>query len=137
MGLLQVPFGSFAVAKENNQPPDGFETLFNGTDLAGWTGGTTRHPAEIASLPAEEALKWREQLDARIAMYWKVEDRQLVSDGQEPHLITDRDYVDVEFWVDWTLSSNEDSGIYLRGWPQVQIWDPANEAEKVDGADRG
>ncbi len=28
-------------------------------------------------------------------------------------------------WVDWRITKNGDSGIYLRGTPQVQIWDPA------------
>jgi hypothetical protein len=41
-------------------------------------------------------------------------------------------------WLDWLMvSPNGDSGIYLRGYPQVQIWDPSNPREVRNGGDRG
>ena len=39
--------------------------------------------------------------------------------------ITAKDYEDFEMYVDWKILAHGDSGIYLRGSPQVQIWDPA------------
>jgi len=61
-----------------------------------------------------------------------------VSDGQSPHLATGKDYGDFEFHVDWLMvSPNGDSGIYLRGYPQVQVWDPENPREVKNGAPRG
>ena len=124
-------------AQDNNQPPEGFTALFNGKDLSGWTGGTTRNPLEIRALPENQAKAWREKMQAGVAKHWRVEDGVIVSDGQEPHLITDRDYGDFELWVDWKLAPNGDSGIYLRGCPQVQIWDPGNEAAHKHGSDKG
>ena len=45
------------------------------------------------------------------------------------YLATDKDYGDFEIYVDWLMvSHNGDSGIYLRGYPQVQIWDVDNRA---------
>ncbi len=42
-------------------------------------------------------------------------------------LATAHEYGDFEMLVDWKLmTDNGDSGIYLRGSPQVQIWDPAH-----------
>jgi hypothetical protein len=32
--------------------------------------------------------------------------------------------------VDWKIKENGDSGIYLRGTPQVQIWDPNGGEER-------
>ena len=60
----------------------------------------------------------------------------LVSDGQEPYLATTSDG-DFELWVDWQLGPRSDSGIYLRGVPQVQIWDFTNTAKFDRGDDRG
>ena len=55
---------------------------------------------------------------------------EIVSDGQSPHLATAKDYGDFEFYVDWLMvSHNGDSGVYLRGYPQVQVWDPDNPRE--------
>jgi hypothetical protein len=39
--------------------------------------------------------------------------------------VTAKDYGDFELLVDWKILPKGDSGIYLRGTPQVQIWDPA------------
>jgi Domain of Unknown Function (DUF1080) len=36
-----------------------------------------------------------------------------------------KEYGDFEMIVDWRITKGGDSGIYLRGTPQVQIWDPA------------
>ena len=124
-------------AQESNTAPQGWVALFNGKDLEGWTGGTTRNPLEIKALSEEEAKVWREKMDQGVAAHWRVEDGQLVSDGHEPHLVTLRDFGNFEMTVDWKLSPKGDSGIYLRGCPQVQIWDPTNEADHKHGADKG
>ncbi len=56
--------------------------------------------------------------------HWKVEDGALVFDGKGRSLCTMKDYGDFEMLVDWKIPPKGDSGIYLRGSPQVQIWDP-------------
>ena len=80
-------------------PPEGFVALFNGKDLAGW----------------KDAEK--------LAAHWKVEDGVLHYDGKGKDLITEKNYKDFELWVDWKITPKGDSGLYLRGMPQVQIWD--------------
>jgi hypothetical protein len=121
---------SAAFAEENNQPPKGFTALFDGKDLKGWKGGSTVDPAKITK---EQQEKW----NAELPKHWKVENGELVSDGHEPYLATKKDYGDFEMWVDWNLSAKGDSGIYLRGCPQVQIWDPTNEEAHKHGSDKG
>ena len=56
--------------------------------------------------------------------HWRVEDGALVFDGKGDSLCTAKDYGDFELLVDWKILKDGDSGIYLRGSPQVQIWDP-------------
>jgi hypothetical protein len=55
--------------------------------------------------------------------HWKVEDGALVFDGKGRSLCTAKDYGDFEMLVDWKILPKGDSGLYLRGTPQVQIWD--------------
>ena len=50
-------------------------------------------------------------------------DGVLVFDGKGQSLCTGKDYGDFELYVDWKIEPRGDSGIYLRGSPQVQIWD--------------
>jgi hypothetical protein len=73
-------------------------------------------------------------------LHWRVDTAkgEIVSDGSSPHLATVKDYGDFELWVDWLMvSPNGDSGVYLRSYPQVQIWDPSNPRERRNGADKG
>lgn len=129
--LVSVLFAAgSAWAQENNQPPAGFTALFNGQDIDGWKGGSTVDPRQIKP---EQQEAW----DRDIAKHWRVEDGELVNDGHPPHLVTPDEYGDFEMWVDWKLRPLGDSGIYLRGCPQVQIWDPHNEAVIPAGADKG
>ena len=55
--------------------------------------------------------------------HWKAEDGVLVFDGKGDNLCTQKLYGDFEMYVDWKIDRGGDSGIYLRGSPQVQIWD--------------
>jgi 3-keto-disaccharide hydrolase len=126
-----------AVAQDDNHPPKGFTALFNGHDFDDWTGGATRDPREIAALPADKRAEWEQQMKKGIKEHWRVENGELVSDGHDPYLATTRDFGDFEMWVDWKIGPKGDSGIYLRGVPQVQIWDPTDEKAKSNGADKG
>jgi len=136
--LAGLTFTGCATAQENNNPPEGFTALFNGTDIeTGWTGGTTRSPKDIDALSPRERQTWDNQQLRGIQTHWSVDDGELVSDGHEPHLVTTKDYGDFEFWVDYKIQTGGDSGIYLRGCPQVQIWDPAHAPAHRHGSNRG
>jgi len=56
--------------------------------------------------------------------HWSAKDGVLYFDGKGFSLATVENYQDFEMFVDWKIQPNGDSGIYLRGTPQVQIWDP-------------
>jgi len=124
-----------------NQPPAGFVSLFNGKDLAGWVGRQgTYSPYEQAKLSAEQLAAKKAEWNADRDRHWRVDTAkgEIVSDGLGVHLATDEDYGDFELYVDWLMvSPNGDSGIYLRSFPQVQIWDPANPSEVANGAGKG
>jgi hypothetical protein len=124
-------------AQENNQPPAGFTALFNGRDTADWTGGATRDPREIAAMSASERAAHEAQMRRGIDEHWHVDGGELISDGKEPYLATKTEYGDFELWVDWMIHPQGDSGIYLRGVPQVQIWDPSDRDAHRNGSDKG
>ncbi|MCD6303642.1 MAG: DUF1080 domain-containing protein, partial [Planctomycetes bacterium] len=60
-------------------------------------------------------------------------DGTLVFDGHDGPLCTAKDYGDFEMYVDWKIGPGGDSGIYLRGSPQVQIWDYTKHPEGSGG----
>ena len=133
-----ISFGvSLACAQENNEPPTGFRALFNGRDFDDWTGASTRDPREIEAMSADQRAQHEARMKRQLRRHWNVEDGVLVSDGQEPYLSTTDQFRDFELCVDWLIEAKGDSGIYLRGVPQVQIWDPTNEEAHRNGSDKG
>jgi len=119
-------------------PPDGFVALFNGKDLSGWHGLGHFDPRQLARMTPDERAKKLADDNADMQKHWRVENGEIVNDGHGVFLTTDKDYGDFELHLEWRMvSRNGDSGIYLRGSPQVQIWDPANPAEVRNGAPKG
>ncbi len=108
-----------------NRSPKGFVALFNGEDLAGWKG-LVGSPKTRRGMSREELAKAQAKADEDMRAHWKVVDGALCFDGKGHSLCTVKDYGDFEMLVDWKIEKDGDSGIYLRGSPQVQIWDTAN-----------
>jgi hypothetical protein len=106
------------------QPPKNFKALFNGENLDGWKG-LVANPVKRAQMSEEELRIAQIVADSLMKKHWHVLDGILYFDGTGSHLCTAKDYTDFELFVDWKIEKDGDSGIYLRGTPQVQIWDPA------------
>ncbi len=126
-----------ATINRANNPPAGFTALFNGTDLAGWRGGDTFDHRKYLDMPedkrAEQDAKWTEDMKK----HWSVQNGEFVNDGNGKYATTTKDYGDFELFVDYKTVAKADSGIYLRGVPQVQIWDFTETAKFSIGADKG
>jgi hypothetical protein len=122
-------------------PPPGFTALFNGRDFTGWHGCAIHDgeigPQKLAALPMEGRTAKIAAWTADAAKHWRVENGELVNDGHGAYLTTDKDYGDIELLVEYKTVPLADSGIYLRGSPQVQIWDSTEKAKFNLGADKG
>jgi len=112
--------------------PTGFTPLFNGKDLTGWKG-LVANPIARAKMTPEQLAEAQAKADESMSAHWKVEDGGLVFDGKGKSLCTAKDYKDFEMLVDWKILPAGDSGIYLRGSPQVQIWDSTKHPEGSGG----
>ena len=127
-----------AAGGEAGQPPEGFTALFNGKDLTGWHGMRHMDPRKLAAMSPEERAQFREKSLPDVQKHWRAENGELVNDGHGAYLTTDKDYGDIEFWIDYKTVPKADSGIYLRATPQIQIWDTTKEGGKWGiGADKG
>ncbi len=116
------------IQKYLDEIPDGigFVSLFNGKDLTGWKG-LVENPIKRAEMSEEELAKKQAEANAAMTEFWSVKDGVLWFNGKGHNLCTDKKYGDFEMLVDWRISKRGDSGIYLRGTPQVQVWDPTQE----------
>lgn len=118
-------------------PPPGFTALYNGKDLSGWWGAGTEDPRKYMALSKEEFKKKYDASLADINRHWKADGDVLVNDGNGLYLTTEKYFGDIELLVDYKTVPKADSGIYLKGTPQVQIWDYTEEAKFSLGANKG
>ncbi len=102
---------------------DGYVSMFNGKDLSGWQG-LVKNPIARAKMSEKELAKEQAIADARVPEMWTVKNGEIQFTGTGfENLCSIKEYADFEMVVDWRITKKGDSGIYLRGTPQVQIWD--------------
>ncbi|MDR3229322.1 MAG: DUF1080 domain-containing protein [Puniceicoccales bacterium] len=134
----EVAADAYPAPDSGNKPPAGFVALFNGQNLDGWWGaGNDKDPRQYLALPADAFKKKHDDSLAEIRKHWSVQGGELVNDGRGLFLTTDKTYGDFEFLVDYKTWPRADSGVYLRGIPQVQIWDYTEKGKFGLGADKG
>jgi hypothetical protein len=126
-----------AGTRSTQRLPEGFIPLFNGQDFAGWHGLDTMDPRNFDALDAEAKAKALADGATDLKKHWRVEDGVIINDGQGAYLTSDKDYGDIELLVDFKIGPKGDSGVYLRGTPQVQIWDFSEPSYARMGADKG
>ena len=120
-------------AEKDNKAPEGFKALFKGKNLNGWKGlmkPPLDNPIKRAALTPGQRAEAQKEADSNIRGHWRVENGEIVFDGKARSLCTGKDYADFEMLVDWKIPAHGDSGIYVRGSPQVQIWDPHTQPTK-------
>ena len=102
----------------------GYVSLFNGKDLTGWKG-LVANPIARSKMSATELQAAQVIADKKMREDWIVQDGLLNFTGNEhgENLATIKQYGDMEMFIDWRIQPKGDAGIYLRGTPQVQIWD--------------
>ena len=102
----------------------GYVSLFNGKDLTGWKG-LVANPIARSKMSATELQAAQVIADKKMREDWIVQDGLLNFTGNEhgENMATIKQYGDMEMFIDWRIQPKGDAGIYLRGTPQVQIWD--------------
>ncbi|MDR1115709.1 MAG: DUF1080 domain-containing protein [Tannerella sp.] len=116
-----------AIRKHLDEMPEetGFVTIFNGKDLTGWNG-LVADPIQRAKMKPAALKSAQAKADEVMRSGWSAVGGELVFNGKGDNICTEKLYGDFEMYVDWKLDPagpEADAGIYLRGTPQVQIWD--------------
>ncbi|HNX35797.1 MAG TPA: DUF1080 domain-containing protein [Kiritimatiellia bacterium] len=131
--IKEVPADYQVAQPTDNKAPAGFTALFNGKDLTNWKGVTRTEkfdsPLVRQAASPEKRAEIQAKADEEMRASWFVRDGgTLYFSGKGYSLATAKDYGDFEMFVDWRLLTvRGDSGLYLRGSPQVQIWDAHNQ----------
>lgn len=138
--ILACAAAASAAGRAPAQPAaaDALRPVFDGATLAGWRGRPQLDPAVEESWSPEERARKQAEWDADVAKHWRVENGEIVNDGAGVFLTTDESFGDLELALEYRTVAKADSGVYLRGHPQVQIWDTTEAGGKWNlGADKG
>lgn len=116
-----------------NVAPAGFRSLFSGKDLQGWHGRRQMDPRKWS----EESDAAKSQWNSEMLANWTVKDSVLSNKVRSVDLSTNDEFGDVELLLEFKLSHKADAGVYLRGTPQIQIWDHTDKDKLKIGAGKG
>lgn len=137
IGLLSIFAVGLCPVSEAVEIPEGATAIFNGDNFEGWHGMAHFNPYDLEAMSEEDRATKRATDLEDLKKHWTIENSELVNDGHGVYATTDRAYGDIEFWIDYKTVALADSGLYLRGTPQVQIWDSTEEAKWKIGGDKG
>src|SRR5207253_2539328 len=87
---------SAALHAEPTEPPKGFTAIFNGKDFTGWHGMPHFDPRKLWAMTKEERAKQEAAWMEDFKKHWRVENAELINDGEGPFGTTDKDYGDFE-----------------------------------------
>ena len=110
----------------DKMPTDkGFVSIFNGKDFTGWEG-LVQNPIARSKMSSRKLAAEQAKANEQMMRDWYIENGVIGFKGEGyNNICTIKEYGDFEMIVDWKITNGGDSGIYLRGTPQVQIWDIA------------
>ncbi len=130
-------FFLFSAVSWGQEVPAGFDSIFNGRNLDGWYAIATYDPRSLEGMSDVERASRIDAARAKTKEFWRVENGEIVNDGNGPYLTSDRNYGDFELLIEYKTVAGADSGIYLKATPQVQIWDYTDEKKFNIGSNKG
>lgn len=108
---------------ENMSSETGFVAIFNRKDLSGWKG-LVENPIARSKMSEKQLAAKQKKADEEMKQDWNVQEGILTFVGEGfKNICTEKNYGDFDMILNWKIGAKGDSGIYLRGTPQVQIWD--------------
>lgn len=114
---------------------DGWRPLFNGKNLAGW------HPQDgtDSTWLTTRGVRWERLLGpTRLSPVPVPGDRMLNGpDGRTANLVTDEKFGDVELYLEFLIPKGSNSGVYLHGLYEVQVFDSFGSTEPMKTSDCG
>jgi hypothetical protein len=138
-----VPQARYSVIQDgeaHGDPPylleDGWQPLLNGTDLAGWracdSGG--KHEWYTTRFVRYERILGPTQLSGRGAPSGVILNGPA---GKTANLCTEQRFGDIELYLEFMLAKGSNSGVYLQGLYEMQIFDSWGSTEEMSTSDAG
>jgi hypothetical protein len=114
---------------------EGWRALLNGRDLTGWHGQDNKPHEWITT----RGVRWERLLGpTHLIPVPQPGDRILNGlKGNTANLVTDEKFGDVELYLEFMLSKGSNSGVYLHGLYEIQVFDSWGSTEPMKTSDCG
>jgi hypothetical protein len=113
----------------------GWRPLLNGTNLDGWhIAGNKPHEWVTA-----RAVTWKRIFDPRRLTFTPAPGDRLVNgrEGRTLDLISNESFSDCELYLEFMLSKGSNSGVYLNGHYELQLFDSFGHGGELQPGDNG
>ena len=113
----------------------GWTPLLNGKDLSGWHG---MNPTAKNEWFTTTGITWERLLGpTRLSGTPGPGERILNGTGRTVNLVTDQKFGDMELYLEFMVAKGSNSGVYLHGLYEVQIFDSYGSSEEMTSSDCG
>jgi hypothetical protein len=114
----------------------GWQPLLNGKDLSGWTACA---PSAKNEWYAATAVRFERHLGPTQLQGRRGSGGTIVNGptGRTSNICTDSSFGDIELYVEFMLAKGSNSGVYLQGLYEVQIFDSWGSTEPMTTSDGG
>ena len=114
---------------------DGWSPLLNGKDVSGWHAQDGKPNDWFAT----RGVRWERLLGpTRLAAIREPGDRILNGpQGRTANLVTDEKFGDVELYLEFMVAKGSNSGVYLQGLYEIQVFDSWGSTEPMKSSDCG
>jgi hypothetical protein len=113
----------------------GWKALLSGKDVSGWHGQEADKKNDWL---ATSGIKYERLLGpTRLSPMSTPGDRILNGTGRTVNLVSDEKFGDIELYLEFMVSKGSNSGVYLQGLYEVQIFDSWASSEKMKTSDGG
>lgn len=137
LGLAQVP--DPYTGETHGDPPflwqSGWRSLLNGSDLSGWHVADGK-PHEWVTA---RAVTWKRIFDPKRLTFTAASGDRIVNgqEGRTLDLISDEAFGDCELYLEFMLSKGSNSGVYLNGHYELQLFDSFGHSGELMPGDNG
>jgi hypothetical protein len=114
---------------------DGWTPLLNGKDVSGWHGRTAAKNEWFTT----RGVRW-ERLLAPTRLFGIPEPAGTIlngPNGRTVDLVTDQKFGDLELYLEFMIPKGSNSGVYLHGLYEIQVFDSWGSSEPVTSSDCG
>jgi len=136
--LLAAPAGQLNDGEPHGDPPflleEGWRPLLNGKDLSGWRAQGGGDSGWFTTT----GVRWERLLAPTKLIAKPAPGGRIVNgDGKAKNLVTERTFGDMELYLEFMLPEGSNSGVYLHGLYEVQVFDSWGSEFPLKSSDCG